>query len=232
MHYINEYFGPVFIIKKLSSRTKMTDTLKVFETCGNKSCVSYGYNNIVDTYCPYCGSRCGTFDIEIECDLTVRDVSQEIDEKLINPFNEIPESEWIFIPKWSKDSWLTALTKQHIVFKSLVRKCTNQSCDNLDYDIAFEHSYCSGCGNVAECQSNEQYESNFSVETAKILNSLSEKHALVPFEKPFNVSEANDNLEAFKQLKEIQEIVDLLDSIYGDGATSIQNRHVNFFETY
>jgi hypothetical protein len=83
----------------------------------------------------------------------------------------------------------------------------------------------------AECLVDEKYESNFTQATAKLLNSLSALTTLVPFERPFDGStETDDNLTDFQQLKETQEIVDLLNSIYGDGATSIHNRHVNFFE--
>lgn len=101
------------------------------------------------------------------------------------------------------------MTKQHIIFKALARKCRNQACNNLDYDINFDHTYCSGCGVKAECQVDEQYESNFSPETAKMLNTLSDKTAFTAFERSFDNDEANENLEAFKQLKKTQEILKL-----------------------
>ena len=230
MYYINEYFGPVFVVKQLPTRMKTTVTEKVYETCGNSLCKAYGNKDFFDSFCPHCGSRCSTFNIDKKRNLFISDVSEELDNLLIYPFNDIPEGDLIFIPKFSNDGWLTPLTKQHIIFKSLARKCQNQTCNNLDYDISFDHTYCSGCGVKAECQVDEQYESNFTTETAKTLNAMSDKNAFTAFERPFNVEEVNENLEAFKQLQKTQEIFEVIDSIYGEGSTSIQNRQVNFFD--
>lgn len=231
MYYINEYFGPTFVVKQLPTRMKITVTEKVYETCGNKLCKSYGDRGFFDSFCPHCGSRCSTFNIEKKRNVFVSDVSKEMDDILIYPFNDIPEGDLIFIPKFSNEGWLTPLIKQHIIFKYLVRKCQNQDCNNLDYDIKFDHVYCSGCGVKAECQVDEKYDSNFTKETAKQLNTYSDKNALKSFERPFDVNkEVDENLTAFKETKEAKEIVELLDSIYGDGSTSIQNRQVNFFE--
>lgn len=228
---MNEYFGPVFVVKQLPTRMTRKVTEKVYETCGNSSCKAYGAKDFFDSFCPHCGSRCSTFDIEKKRNIFVSDVSDEMARKLIYPFNDIPEGDWIFIPKFSNEGWLTPTTKQHIIFKYAVRKCQNQQCNNLDYDIKLDHTYCSGCGVKAECLVDEKYESNFTQATAKLLNSLSDLTNLVPFERPFDGNtETDDNLTAFQQLKETQEIVDLLNSIYGDGSTSIHNRHVNFFD--
>lgn len=64
MYYINEYFGPVFVVKQLPTRMKTTVTEKVYETCGNSLCKAYGNRDFFDSFCPHCGSRCSTFDIE------------------------------------------------------------------------------------------------------------------------------------------------------------------------
>lgn len=230
MYYINEYFGPVFVVKQLPARIKITVTKKVYETCGNSSCKAYGNRELFDSFCPHCGSRCSTFDIEKKRNLFISDVSKELDNILVYPFNDIPEGDLIFIPKFSNDGWLTPLTKQHIIFKSLTRKCQNQSCNNLDLDIQFDHTYCSGCGVKAECQVSVQYESNFTIETAKTFNIQSDKTSFIEFERPFNNDEANENLKNFKQLKKTQEIFEVIESIYGEESTSIQNRQVNFFD--
>jgi len=113
--------------------------------------------------------------------------------------------------------------------QAIVNKLKSEN--NLDYDIKLDHTYCSGCGVKAECLVDEKYESNFTQATAKLLNSLSALTTLVPFERSFDGNtETDDNLTAFQQLKETQEIVDLLNSIYGEDSTSIHNRHINFFD--
>lgn len=232
MYYINEYFGPAFVIKPLGTRMQNTITEKVYETCGNKTCKGYGDRGLFDPFCPHCGSRCGSFDIEIKRNLFVSDVSEDADNILVHPFNSIPDGDDVIIPKFSNEKWLTPLTKQHIIFKSVIKKCQNESCNNLDYDISFEHTYCSGCGVKAEVQVSEQYESSFSPITSKLFNEMSEKHSIQEFHKSFDISEANDNLDQFRSLKEIQELFNLLESIYGEGSITIENRHINFADNY
>jgi hypothetical protein len=237
MYNMIEYFGPVFVVKKLPTRMKTTFSEKKYATCGNKDCSEYGGDMLLGTYCYHCGSLCGSFDIETVRNVNLHDIDKELYNKLIYAFNHALSNndsvDHIFIPRLSDNrSWITTITKQHLIYKSITRKCHTKNCDSEDYDIPFPRNYCSDCGRKPSIKVNDSYESNFSTQTCQNLTSLSDRENVNEFERRFDSQEADDNLEEFKQIKDVQDYLNVLNSIYGEGSTSIENRHINFSDNY
>lgn len=241
LQYINNYVGPVFLLKK----KKITFAARDFkrDTCSNPSCSNHGDDTLqlgFYNYCPKCGSKVKYCSIEKKVEVypsisddwfannmitVANDYFNGISMYLVEPL--LSADEFLYLPFVENKSDFAIYSSV-----SLGKYCKNKKCNVYDECTNGSYDYCVECGNKLKLDWDSDTHSIFDNKTTKeILKSYVNKtntDYFVLFENHI----FDDIVKKYKETEDYHRIVKILEDLYGENSVTLLTAFVQYHDNY